>query len=131
MSWSTSISSLPSRLQQFASRFQQSSILPSAICIPLSAVFHSAFSKAVPSRTTTLARALMPRQPYSAAVKSDRRSGYIPCPLRGKGLGESGGALFKGKEGRGDFRKTSFERRPVQSDTAMRSKNNFFKNRYV
>ena len=30
------------------------------------------------------------------------------------------------KEGRGDFLKTSFERRPVQSDTAMRSKNNFF-----
>ena len=68
----------------------------------------------------------MPRQPYSVAVKSDRRSGYIPCPLRGQGLGESGGALFKGKEGRGDFRKTSFERRPVQSDTAMRNKNNFF-----
>ena len=52
----------------------------------------------------------------------------LPCPLRGKGLGESGGALFKGKEGRGDFRKTSFERRPVQSDTAMRNKNNFFQN---
>ena len=68
----------------------------------------------------------MPRQPYSAAVKSDRRSGYIPCPLRGKGLGESGGALLKGTEGRGDFRKSSFERRQVQSDTAMRSKNNFF-----
>ena len=68
----------------------------------------------------------MPRQPYSVAVQSDRRSGYIPCPLRGKGLGESGGALFKGKEGRGDFRKTSFERRQVQSDTAMGNKNTFF-----
>ena len=33
-----------------------------------------------------------------------------------------GGVLFKGKEGRGDFRKTSFERRQVQSDTAMRNK---------
>ena len=67
----------------------------------------------------------MPRQPYSVAVPST--GGRLhPCPLRGKGLGESGGALFKGKEGRGDFRKTSFDRRPVQSDTAMRSKNNFF-----
>ena len=47
----------------------------------------------------------MPRQPYSVAVKSDRRSGYIPCPLRGKGLGKSGGAFLKGKEGRVDFRK--------------------------
>ena len=28
-----------------------------------------------------------------------------PFPLRGQGLGESGGALFNGKEGRGDFRK--------------------------
>ena len=47
----------------------------------------------------------MPRQPQSEAVKSDRRSGYIPCPLRGKGLGKSGGAFFNGKEGRVDFRK--------------------------
>ena len=30
----------------------------------------------------------MPRQPYSAAVKSDRRSGYIPNPYgRDLGLG--------------------------------------------
>ena len=65
-----------------------------------------------------------PAQPGegSDAPPTLKRSGYIPCPLRGKGLGESGGALFKGKEGRGDFRKTSFERRPVQSDTAMRNK---------
>ena len=50
--------------------------------------FSKTFSKAVPSRTTTLARALMPRQPYSVAVKSDRRSGYIPCPFgKGEGLG--------------------------------------------
>ena len=48
-----------------------------------------------------------------------------PSPCE-KGLGESGGALFKGKEGRGDFRKTSFERRQVQSDTAMGNKYNFF-----
>ena len=46
----------------------------------------------------------MPRQPWSAAVKSDRRSGYIPCPLRGKGLGKSGGALLT-KEGRGGWEK--------------------------
>ena len=72
----------------------------------------------------------MPRQPYSEAVLSDRRSGYIPCPLRGKvvqmsamkarfqiaecsqpspwekGLGKSGGAFLKGKEGRVGFRRT-------------------------
>nr|WP_303257218.1 hypothetical protein [uncultured Prevotella sp.] len=43
---------------------------------------------AVPSRIRNLAKALMPRQPYSAAVKSDRRSGYIPCPFgKGEGLG--------------------------------------------
>ena len=37
-----------------------------------------------------LARALMPRQPYSVAVQSDRRSGYIPCPFgKGEGLGVS------------------------------------------
>ena len=50
---------------------------------------------------------------------------YAECSQpsqREKGLGESGGALFKGKEGRGDFRKTSFERRQVQSDTAMGNK---------
>ena len=52
-----------------------------------------------------MARALMPRQPYSIAVQSDRRSGYIPCPLRGKGLGKSGGAFLKGKEGQVGFRK--------------------------
>jgi len=38
---------------------------------------------------------------------SERRVGAfnIPCPMRGKGLGESGGALLQGKEGRGGFRK--------------------------
>ena len=38
-------------------------------------------------------RALMPRQLYSEAVLSTGGR-YIPCPLRGKGLGESGGAPF-------------------------------------
>ena len=65
----------------------------------------SALHQGGPIPHNHLARALMPRQPYSAAVKSDRRSGYIPCPLRGKGLGKSGGAFFNGKEGRVDFRK--------------------------
>ena len=40
-------------------------------------------------------------------VRATSRSGYIPSPLRGEGLGERGGALFNGKEGRGDFRKES------------------------
>ena len=53
---------------------------------------YSCFSKFSPCgfipAKTTLARALMPRQPYSVAVKSDRRSGYIPCPFgKGEGLG--------------------------------------------
>ena len=60
----------------------------------------------IPAKTP-LARALMPRQPYSTAVKSDGRSGYIPCPLRGKGLGKSGGAFLNGKEGRVGFRKNN------------------------
>ncbi len=38
-------------------------------------------------------------------LRATRRSGYIPCPLRGKGLGESGGASLKGKGGRVGFRK--------------------------
>ena len=50
------------------------------------------FSKSSPCgfipAKTILARALMPRQPYSVAVKSDRRSGYIPNPYgRDLGLG--------------------------------------------
>ena len=38
---------------------------------------------------------------------SERRGGAVtsPCPLRGKGLGESGGASLKGKGGRVGFRK--------------------------
>ena len=43
------------------------------------------FSKSSPCgfipAKTTLARALMPRQSKSEAVKSDRRSGYISCPF--------------------------------------------------
>ena len=40
---------------------------------------------------------------------SERRAGafYIPSTMRGEGLGESGGALLQGKEGRGGFRKES------------------------
>ena len=42
------------------------------------------FSKSSPCgfipAKTILARALMPRQPYSAAVKSDRRSGFLFSP---------------------------------------------------
>ena len=65
----------------------------------------------------------MPRQPYSIAVQSDRRSGYIPCPLRGKGLGSGlrspssqegnrgvENALINGKEGRVGFRKCKKEK---------------------
>ena len=40
---------------------------------------------------------------------SERRVGAfnIPCPMRGKGLGESGGASLQGKGGRVGFRKVS------------------------
>ena len=52
-----------------------------------------------------LARALMPRQPYSAAVKSDRRSGYIPCPFgKGEGLGVGEGPPLR-KRGTGESNK--------------------------
>ena len=39
----------------------------------------------------------------------ERRVGAfnIPCPMRGKGLGESGGASLQGKGGRVGFRKVS------------------------
>ena len=83
----------------------------------------------IPAKTP-LARPLMVRQPYCAAVQSDRRSGYIPCPLRGKvvqmsamkvrfhiaecsqpspwekGLGESGGPSPKVKGGLVGFRRS-------------------------
>ena len=42
-----------------------------------------------------------PWQSYSAAS-------YIPCPMRGKGLGKSGGALLM-KEGRGGWEKKLFD----------------------
>ena len=44
-----------------------------------------------------MARALMPRQPYSVAVTST-----------GGRLHEKGGAFFNGKEGRDDFRTSYF-----------------------
>ena len=42
-----------------------------------------------------------------STLMSERRAGavYIPSTMRGEGLGESGGALLQGKEGRGGFRK--------------------------
>ena len=47
----------------------------------------------------------MPRQPYSVAVKSDWRSGYIPCPFgKGKGLGVSKGPPLR-KRGTGESKK--------------------------
>ena len=69
------------------------------------------------------------RQPFRAQAplpipklwQSYSVASYIPCPLRGKGLGKRGGALFgkrdgvirkkslfNGKEGRGDFRNTYY-----------------------
>ena len=44
-----------------------------------------------------------------STLMSERRAGavYIPSTMRGEGLGESGGALLQGKEGRGGFRKES------------------------
>ncbi len=38
------------------------------------------YNHAVPSRTTSLARALMPRQPYSVAVKSDEEERFPLLP---------------------------------------------------
>ena len=44
---------------------------------------------------------------------SERRVGAfnIPCPMRGKGLGESGGASLQGKGGRVGFRKKWFSKK--------------------
>ena len=61
------------------------------------------FSKSSPCgfipAKTILARALMPRQPYSAAVQSDRRSGYIPNPYgRDLGLGYRVRTLPQGRD---------------------------------
>ena len=38
-------------------------------------------------------------------VRATRGAVYIPSTMREEGLGESGGALLQGKEGRGGFRK--------------------------
>lgn len=45
-----------------------------------------------------------------STLMSERRAGavYIPSTMRGEGLGESGGALLQGKEGRGGFRRIIF-----------------------
>ena len=48
----------------------------------------------------------MPRQPYSEAVKSDRRSGFLFFP-EGEKTEMRGGAFLKGKEGRVGFRTDS------------------------
>ena len=47
-----------------------------------------------------------------STLMSERRAGavYIPSTMRGEGLGESGGALLQGKEGRGGFRKSGFRK---------------------
>ena len=90
--------------------------------------------KAVPSRTTWR-RPLMVRQPYSAAVLStggrlhprflrflSPRTGGTEGGVKTieEGLGEKVEPSLA-KEGRGDSKNFSFERRPVQSDTAMRN----------
>ena len=53
-----------------------------------------------------------------------RRAVTSPLPEE-EGLGEKVEPSLA-KEGRGDSKKASFERRQVQSDTAMRNKYNFF-----
>ena len=53
-----------------------------------------------------MARALMPRQPYSVAVPSTGGR-FSPSLRRREGWGESG-AFLKGKEGRVGFRKKLF-----------------------
>ena len=49
-------------------------------------VNYKLLSHAVPARTT-MARALMPRQPYSVAVPSDEEERFSPSPLRVRGSG--------------------------------------------
>ena len=65
------------------------------------------YNHAVPSRTTSLARALMPRQPYSVAVKSDEEERFPLLPW-GEKTEKRGGAFLNGKEGRVGFRKNTF-----------------------
>ena len=66
----------------------------------------AAHSKAVPSRIKKLARALMPRQPYSEAVKSDGEERLHPSPFwKGRGLG-SGLRIPSSQEGNRGVEKT-------------------------
>ena len=59
----------------------------------------------IPAKTT-LARALMPRQPYSAAVQSDGEERLHPLPSeKGRGL-ERDVEPSLAKEGRGGWKKT-------------------------
>ena len=70
---------------------------------PFRAYFANLPTKRQPSKT--------PDEGFDApsTLMSERRAGavYIPSTMRGEGLGESGGALLQGKEGRGGFRKES------------------------
>ena len=70
---------------------------------PFKAYFANLPTKRQPSKTQT--GVLIP----PSTLMSERRAGafYIPSTMRGEGLGESGGALLQGKEGRGGFRKES------------------------
>uniref|UniRef100_UPI003080551D VapE domain-containing protein n=1 Tax=Prevotella sp. TaxID=59823 RepID=UPI003080551D len=70
---------------------------------PFKAYFANLPTKRQPSKTQT--GVLIP----PSTLMSERRAGavYIPSTMRGGGLGESGGALLQGKEGRGGFRKES------------------------
>ena len=57
-----------------------------------------------------------------STLMSERRTGavYIPSTMRGEGLGESGGALLQGKEGRGGFRKSGFRKESQSPFGAIR-----------
>ena len=71
---------------------------------PFKAYFANLLTKRQPSKN--------PDEGFDAqsTLMSERRAGavYIPSTMRGEGLGESGGALLQGKEGRGGFRKSGF-----------------------
>ena len=71
---------------------------------PFKAYFANLPTKRQPSKTQT--GVLIP----PSTLMSERRAGavYIPSTMRGEGLGESGGALLQGKEGRGGFRRIIF-----------------------
>ena len=78
---------------------------------PFKAYFANLLTKRQPSKN--------PDEGFDApsTLISERRAGavYIPSTMRGEGLGESGGALLQGKEGRGGFRKKSGFRKESQS----------------